>query len=590
LFLGFSFFLIAAALALVGLLFGLMVEGRLPEAGTLLALGWPLQRVRLLFLGEGIGVALSGSLLGTVLGIMYTRGILRALLGVWRGATGGAPILFHLTRTSLFIGACAGTLMAALAMVWVTRNAWKRSARELLEGAGSFESGATGQRRTRIHAILAALFGLAGCGLLGVVLAKGQPDPELFFGGGSLLLVSLLLVCRLGLDRLAGGKVRAIRQLAWRNVGRRTGRATAVVSVLAAGAFLVLSVQVFQKEVPSGPQQRASGTGGFGLIGELSTPVYEDLNAAAVRDTMGLPVEEGVRVVPFRVREGEDASCLNLNRAVRPRILGAPSKELEELGAFRFVRKGTGWGVLREEGGGAIPAVVDEDTLLWALQKKIGDEIPVPDGRGGETRLRIVGSVGGSILQGALLIDEAAFVKAFPDAGGYRFLLLDVPADRIEVVRGAWSRALQDRGLELVPAARRLGDLLTVSNTYLQIFQVLGGLGVLLGAVGVGVVAARNAVERRAELAILEAGGWSRPQLLRLLGWELGLLVFLGLLIGGLCAWTVTVPGQWMRGAFVDHRPLLVALAVLGGVAVVAVRIALALSLRGSTSGMLRSE
>jgi putative ABC transport system permease protein len=157
----------------------------------------------------------------------------------------------------------------------------------------------------------------------------------------------------------------------------------------------------------------------------------------------------------------------------------------------------------------------------------------VPDGRGGEVRLKVVGSVGGSILQGALLIDEGAFVRVFPDAGGYRFLLLDVPEERLEVVRGAWSRALQDRGLELVSTARRLGELHAVANTYLQIFQVLGGLGVLLGAVGVGVVAARNSVERRAELAVLEVGGWSRPQLLRLLLWELALLVLLGLLIGG---------------------------------------------------------
>jgi hypothetical protein len=423
-----------------------------------------------------------------------------------------------------------------------------------------------------------------------LVLAKGQADPELFFSGGSLLLISLLLACRLGLERLAGGPVRAIRQLAWRNVGRRPGRATAVVSVLAAGAFLVLSVQVFRKEPPAGQQQRSSGTGGFALAGELSTPVYEDLNSAAVRDGLGLPAEEEVRVVSFRVRDGEDASCLNLNRAVRPRILGAPSKELDELGAFRFVEKAAGWKALRTELSGAIPAVVDEDTLLWALQKKVGDELVVPDGRGGEVRLKVVGSVGGSILQGALLIDEGAFVRVFPDAGGYRFLLLDVPEERLEVVRGAWSRALQDRGLELVSTARRLGELNAVANTYLQIFQVLGGLGVLLGAVGVGVVAARNSVERRAELAVLEVGGWSRPQLLFLLVCELSLLILLGLLIGGTCAWVVTVPGQWVRGAVVDHAPLLGALAGLGCVALAAVHVALALSLRGGTGVMLRSE
>jgi len=46
LFLGFSFFLIAAALLLMGLLFSLGLEQRAPEIGTLLALGFTPKQVR----------------------------------------------------------------------------------------------------------------------------------------------------------------------------------------------------------------------------------------------------------------------------------------------------------------------------------------------------------------------------------------------------------------------------------------------------------------------------------------------------------------------------------------------------------------
>ena len=59
------------------------------------------------------------------------------------------------------------------------------------------------------------------------------------------------------------------------------------------------------------------------------------------------------------------------------------------------------------------------------------------------------------------------------------------------------SRALQDVGLELTPATQRLAAFNAVQNTYLNTFQVLGGLGLLLGSAGLGVVVLRNVLERR---------------------------------------------------------------------------------------------
>jgi len=594
LFLGFSFFLIAAALALVGLLFGLMVENRAREAGALLAMGWPVVWVRILFLSEGLWVAFLGGICGTGAGIAYTHALLSALAGVWSGATGGAEIRFYAAPMSLGLGLGASTLAAVLAMAWTTRRAWARPVRALLAGETVSETGAPAAvKRLRLWGA-AFLFGAPGIGLLINGVISRRNDPESFFGAGSLLLIAALLLSRSLLETLASGAVRSIRELAFRNLGRRPGRAIAVVAVLAAGGFLVLSVQVFRKEPSSGPGERTSGTGGFALLGELAAPVYEDLNVGTVRDALGLPVDEkqpGVRVVAVRVRDGEEASCLNLNRAVRPRLLGVPSGELERLGAFRFVDKSAGWAMLRQRNDAeVIPAVVDEETLMWALQKQVGDEIVLPDGRGAEVRVRVVAALGGSVLQGALLVDEARFTSAFPDAGGYRMLLIDAPTGAADSVRNTWSRALEDRGLELRATSMRLAELQAVSNTYLAIFQVLGGLGVLLGAVGVGVVTARNVLERRVELAVLEAGGWSRWQTRRLVLVEVLPLVAAGLAIGGGCAWLVTVPGKWLRGADTQFLPFVCALAVLGGVSVVSVWVAIGLSLRGDAGKVLRRE
>ena len=61
--------------------------------------------------------------------------------------------------------------------------------------------------------------------------------------------------------------------------------------------------------------------------------------------------------------------------------------------------------------------------------------------------------------------------------------------------------------MEVTPAVRRLAAFNAVQNTYLSTFQVLGGLGLLLGSVGLGVVVLRNVLERRGELALLLAVG-----------------------------------------------------------------------------------
>ena len=509
---------------------------------------------------------------------------------MWKGAIGAVEVGFYAVPSSILIGPASGALAAVGAMAWVLRKAWRRSVRELISGVT--EGGdQMGSRRAWTWSAAAGIAGMLFAAVTALLLlSRKTGGAELFFGIGALVLISFFCLCSAVLRGMAVGIISNFRQLALRNAGRRSKRSLAVIGVLASGAFLVLSVQVFQKDSETVVSTRSSGTGGFALMGELATPVYEDLNDPNVRDAIGIPNEAGVRVISIRVKDGEDASCLNLNRAVRPKVLGLPSSELEALGAFAFAQQESGWAMLRVRESGFIPAFVDEATLMWALQKRIGDVISVPDGRGGQVLIRIAGSLRGSVLQGALLIDESNFVNAFPDAGGYRALMLDAPAADVSRVRASWSRALEDRGLELFSVQERLAELDAVSNAYLSIFQILGGLGVLLGAVGVGVVAARNAVERRGELAVLMALGWRRSQVYSLLGWEHCMLVVAGLLGGGVSAVWVTVPAQILRGGTIASKPLWLALALLGAVSVSAVCTGLWLSVVRDPGTQLREE
>src|SRR5207248_10095173 len=79
LFLGFSFFLIASALLLVGLLFRLNLDRRAGEVGVLLASGFTRRTVRNLLLVEGAILAAVGGLLGAGAAILYADFLLGRL-------------------------------------------------------------------------------------------------------------------------------------------------------------------------------------------------------------------------------------------------------------------------------------------------------------------------------------------------------------------------------------------------------------------------------------------------------------------------------------------------------------------------------
>ena len=91
---------------------------------------------------------------------------------------------------------------------------------------------------------------------------------------------------------------------------------------------------------------------------------------------------------------------------------------------------------------------------------------------------------------------------------------------------------LVDEGVTVTPANTRLAEYNRVQNTYLVVFQSLGGLGVLLGSLGLGIVTARNLLERRSELALLSAVGLTRGRIARILLAEHAVILVLGLLLG----------------------------------------------------------
>jgi putative ABC transport system permease protein len=625
LFLGFSFFLIIAALLLMAMLFQFGLEQRTEEIGTFLALGFTPGQVRRLLLGEGVALAFIGGVLGALGGVAYARAMLHGLTTIWRDAVGSSALSFHATTQTLVIGLFASVVVSATT-IWVTmRKFVRRPARELLVGEVPSSEFRVSSRGRLIGGV--ALVGAIG--LVGWTLVKGDTaNAGAFFGAGSLVLIAGLSFVSAWLSKLSEG--RAPRRpepkaemsqgladldppkmgftsasLAIRGCARRRKRSVATVAMLACGSFLIVSIGVFRLDANRDATERSSGTGGFALIGETTMPVVQDLNSQSGRDFFALSERdlEGVKFVPFRVHEGDEASCLNLNRAQKPRLLGVKPEMLN--GRFTFARlmpntfvKTGEWSLLsktsvpdrapveRDE----IPAIGDANSIQWAMHKKVGDTIDYVDERGQPFKVRIIGAVANSILQGQLIIDEAEFVKRFPGESGYRTFLIDAPSNSVAQVSSTLSRAMQDVGLELTPAAQRLAQFNAVQNTYLGTFQVLGGLGLLLGSVGLGIVVLRNVLERRGELALLMAVGFRARTVRRLLLIEHGALLAVGLGIGVVAAAVAVLASVLWPSASLPYQSLAVTLVAVLANGVLWTWVAARVALRGNLLAALRNE
>jgi len=560
LFLGFSFFIIVSAVLLVVLLFRLGVERRAKQIGMLLAVGWPPRRIARWLAAEGAVVALLGSVLGIGLGIGYAALMLLGLQTWWLAAIVTPFLRLHASGASLAVGPAVGFAVSLAVIALSVRRVGRASPRRLMAGRSAEPPPDRPPRRHRLGPLGLVFIVLVSAAALTVLSARlgDEFQAGAFFGIGALVLVGL--VTGVGWQLATGNRAAAIRagrgnllRLAVLGAARHPSRSTLSVALVAAACFLIVSVSAFRVDPRDLRAGRDSPTGRFTLVGRSDLPIYENLAAAEGRRALGFPERDDQQlsdctIISFRVKPGDDASCLNLYQPRQPRLLGVPEAMITR-GGFAWaaaVDQEHPWRALveKEPSDGPVPMVLERDTATYSLHLKggLGATYAIDDDSGRPVPLQVVGQLRGSPFQGDLLISEKELLGLFPEVTGYRFFLIECPVEQIAEVRAALERTLGDYGFAAVPMTDYLAGFLAVPNTYLSTFQSLGGLGLLLGTFGLAVVQFRNVIERRHELALLRAVGLGRRQIAWLVMAENGLLLVAGLVCGVLAATVAVLP------------------------------------------------
>ena len=554
-FLYFSFFLVVSALLLAYLFFAVGLEQRTTEIGLLSAVGFSPGAIRRSFLNEGAVLAGIGAVIGTVAAVGYGAAIMYGLRTWWVGAVGTTELTLHVAPQWLAIGV-GGALVAGILAIWLgVRAMTRRSARSLLKG----DTDTPTARAATATKLIAGLLILVGATLLAAASFGAINATAGFFGAGGAWLVGGLCAASILLRRrrsstTLGRGVPAMFRLGLRHTSVRPARSVLSLALIAFACFVLVSVGAFRKDVTAASNDRASGTGGFALMAESVAPLMHDPNTREGRDGLGLetndPIVAATQISRFRLRPGDETSCLTLYKPTNPRIIAPEPRFLDEP-RFSFASSmastpeelANPWRLLNKTfEDGAIPAIADQTTLMYVLHLGVGDDfIFTPEGHP-EVRLRIVGALADSVLQSELIIGEAAFIRLFPRHEGYRVWMIETPQDQIGPVTTHLEDRLSDFGLDVIDTHERWASYHQVENTYLATFQALGSLGLLLGTVGLGAVLARNVLERRREIGLLAAVGYA-PSNVRGMVLSEGLaLVLGGLSIGTVCAVIAILP------------------------------------------------
>ncbi|MEZ6123152.1 MAG: FtsX-like permease family protein [Planctomycetaceae bacterium] len=621
LFLGFSFFLILSAIILASLMFRLGIQQRIRQMGLLAAIGWPEFRIRRLFLAEGLTICLLGAVIGAISGVWFARLMIYGLTTWWVGAVGTQHLLPDIQPLKLFLAIAISVLLSAFVILMSLRTYRRIDLRDQLAGiADSAEAG------VRDRGIVSTLINAAG--LTSIVLAVVIPFAVIVglipggeaFGGltwrmvcffvagmacltAGLFLLRGILLRRTHSETLTTENVGVV-SLAMANAARNPTRSLLTTALIASAAFVIVAVGAGRRNPVSETPDRNSGNGGFTLVAESAQPILGDLNSAEARRRLGFSEEQSgqlnqITAFGCSMRPDSDASCVNLYQTRMPTILGVPDSLIQR-GGFRFADTPgkNPWLRLQEELpptqiAGAektiptIPVMGDMNTLMFSLKKGIGSVILFPDDANPQYALQVAGMLDGSVFQGVLLMTDSSLKQLDSSVTGSRWFLIETPDQDHEArIAGLLESGLNEYGFDAESVGQRIAGFLAVQNTYLSTFQLLGGLGLLVGTFGLAAVMLRNVVERRREIALMRAVGFTTGRISRLILLENNVLLFWGILLGSTSALLAMLPHLTSTGADLPWLPLagtLLIVAATGTLAAVfAVRTAGKISVRES--------
>jgi putative ABC transport system permease protein len=647
-----GFSVIAGILLLVNL-FVMLAEERKRELGMMRAVGLKRNHLMRSFAIEGTIYAVLASLVGAVVSIGVGWAIMQVTRSIIAGEDDDFVFRLAIEPTSLATGAIIGLIISAVT-VWATSARISslnviRAIRELPEPKTS---------RTRLRGLLLGVAGILVGGFLFAVGLGGAAIPALI--GPPIALFSAIPVGRRFVPRRIAVVGLSLASLVWglaafnvlpetfensdisvfvfqgivlvaaavtivsqvdhlwvgmadrlssagRGLSTRLGlaypldrkfRTGMLLGMYAIVIFTMMFLSVFgELFARQGPELTEEASAGFDISLD-SIPANPVPEATLAADPGVASVAPLVRSVPEFTANfepdpspwpmtGYDASLLANGG---PALLERSAEYATDRAALEAVIADPSLAIVSEfflqDGGGPPDATVD-----------VGDTITVTNPSTGEERtLTVAGLHDDWMFNGVLVGDALARDLMGAEAVTSRFYVGVADGEDAEQVADALTGRLVANGADTDTFAAVVDAELAETNGFMRLMQGYLGLGLLIGIAGLGVVMIRAVRERRRQVGMLRAMGFSAAVVRRAFLLEASFVAVQGIVIGiglGLVtAWqvmtqsdafgsqelTFTVP--WLHVAVILAVPLLASLLATVSPAAQAARIRPAAALR----------
>jgi putative ABC transport system permease protein len=546
LFLGLGIFIIVACLILLVLSMEMFFNARKKQVRTLYCLGYRNGYIRRQLFVESAFLSSAGALAGAFVGYFINMIIISQLNSVWTGAVQTDTLSADFSILPVIIGFLTTLFIASFVIVIKTGK--------FLKGLSEPLTGASGIPSVRRNLLFLALTGVTALITILLSFFIEKHSIILAFMGGSLLFVALVLLLRFLLVKRGNTKDSShpdLRNLVDKYFSFHPGEAITPVILIAAGIFAVIITGANKQVV--GPEDLlvSGGTGGYILFAESALPVREDLNSMDGKKEFGLDEPEFSDIIIEQAGRlsGDDASCLNLNHVSTPPILGIDQEHLIKRGSFSFashIKKCRGknpWDLLAETPGlNTIYGIADQSVLEWGLKLRTGDTLKYKSETGEDLNIVIGAGLKPSVFQGYLIISKKNLEKYFPTIAGGSIFLIDGNLKLSKEYKDTLTDRLSAYGFSVIDSGEKLSSFFQVTNTYLDVFTILGVFGIVLGTSGLGFVLLRNFNRRKNEFALMLAAGYSLKKIRVIVFRDNIIILVWGLATGIFSALSATLP------------------------------------------------
>ncbi len=506
--------------------FSITVAQRIREFGLLRTLGASRGQLLRSVLAEALLIGVLGSVLGLLAGVGFANGInsLFKSFGIDLPNTGTVIV-----GRTIVVALTIGILTTVVASMTPALRATRVSPMDALREAALPES----RRRGRVTAVVAALLGALGLGMLLIGLFGGLESSSsaasLMGGGAAAVLFAVSLYSPQlvrPLAATAGRPIEALRgltgRLARENAMRKPGRTAVTAAALMIGLALVVFVTVFaagiNESIASAIDRNFKGDLTIQNIDGFS-PVPQSIE----RDVQQIEGIAAVSAIRFSEGKVEGQKATQRVAAVDPPNIGSVFD-------FEFT----------EGDKSSLEQLGDNEAILDESYGKsnnvdVGDDLEVLTPTGRRLSYRVVAAVKDRTdFLGSFVVSHAALAQDFGETRDNYIFAAFAPGADVGQIQKRVERLVKER----YPSAEALDQEQLKKSQKEQIGQLLGlvyallSLAVVVSIFGIVNTLALSIHERTRELGMLRAVGMSRRQVRRIVRYEAVITALIGAILG----------------------------------------------------------